>query len=49
MHEMAMRNEQLALDVGYLVQRHNTNMGTRRLLRLNLVNVRIYAIINDKL
>ena len=49
MHEMAKHNEQLALDVGYLVQRHSTNMATRRLLRLNLANVRIYAVINDKL
>ena len=49
MHERAMHKEQLALDVVFLVQRHSTNMATHRLSHLNLANVRIYAVINDKL
>ena len=48
MHKMAMHNEQLALDMGYLVQRHSTDMATRRLSRLNSANVQIYTVVNKK-
>jgi hypothetical protein len=39
MHEMALNKELLALDMGYLVEKHNKNMATHRLTHLNLASV----------
>ena len=45
---MAMNKEQVALDMGYSVQRYSINIPTRSLSHLNLANVRTFAVICDK-
>jgi hypothetical protein len=45
---MAMNNEQLALDMRYLVQRYSINILTHSLSHLNVANVRTAAVICDK-